>query len=81
MSPTPSAVLVNYHMTTAGQRPFGGHFSPLAAYHAPSGRFLVLDVWPDTGPCWLNGRFLWAAMASTDPDSGHSRGWVEIGHD
>lgn len=74
-----TAVLVNYHMSTAGQRPFGGHFSPLAAFHAPSGRFLVLDVWPDTGPCWIHGAFLWAAMASTDPDSGRSRGWIEMG--
>lgn len=74
------AVLLNYHMGTAGQRPFGGHFSPAAAYHEASGRFLVLDVWPKTsggtGPCWLSGSRLWAALASTDPDTGLSRGWL-----
>ena len=52
--------------------------SPLAAYHAPSRRFLVLDVWPDTGPCWLGGARLWAALVSTDAESGNSRGWLEV---
>ena len=69
-------LILNYHMGTAGQRPFGGHFSPAAAYHEGSGRFLVLDVWPKTGPCWLSGARLWAGLASTDPDSGLSRGWL-----
>lgn len=73
-----SRVLLNYHMTTAGQPPFGGHFSPLAAYHAPSRRFLVLDVWPDTEPCWLDARRLCAAMRAVDNESGKPRGWVHI---
>ena len=74
------SVLVNYHMSTAGQRPFRGHVSPLGAYHAPSGRFLVLDVWPETRPAWLSGDCLWAAMAATDADSGRSRGWLSVSH-
>ena len=69
-------VLLNYHMSTAGQRPYGGHFSLVAAYHHESDRFLVLDVWPRTGPCWISGPRLWAALVSTDTDSGRSRGWV-----
>jgi hypothetical protein len=75
---TSDAVLLNYHMGTAGQRPFGGHFSPLAAYHQGSGRWLVLDVWPETQPCWLSGDLLWAAIASTDSESSLSRGWVSV---
>ena len=71
-------VLLNYHMTTAGQPPFGGHFSPLAAYHAPSRRFLVLDVWPDTEPCWVDADRLCAAMRAVDNESGLPRGWVHI---
>ena len=81
-SPRPElrrCVLLNYHMSTAGQRPFGGHFSPLAAFHAPSGRFLVLDVWPQTAPCWVSGELLWAALVGTDSDSGRSRGWAVAG--
>ena len=70
------ALLLNYHMSTAGQRPFQGHISPLGAYHARSNRFLVLDVWPQTRPAWLSGDHLWAAMAATDACSGLSRGWV-----
>ena len=71
-------VLVNYHMSTAGQRPFGGHVSPIAAYHAPSDRFLVLDTWPQTGPTWLSAAALWAAMAATDDESGLPRGWLVV---
>ena len=74
--PPERVVLLNYHMSTAGQRPFNGHVSPLAAYHAPSGRFLVMDVWPQTRPAWLSGECLWAAIAATDAESGRSRGWI-----
>jgi len=75
----PSAlVLVNYHMTIAGQPPFGGHFSPLGAFHAPTRRFLVLDCWPDTAPCWIDSDALITAMRAVDSESGLSRGWLEI---
>ena len=71
-------VLLNYHMATAGQPPFGGHFSPLAAYHARSRRFLVLDVWPDTEPAWLDADALVAAMRAVDSESGLPRGWLHV---
>ena len=71
-------VLLNYHMTTAGQAPYGGHFSPLAAYHARSRRFLVLDVWPDTEPSWLDADALVAAMRAVDSESGLPRGWLHV---
>ena len=74
----PGLVVLNYHMSTAGQTPFGGHFSPLGAYHARSRRFLVLDVWPDTEPAWLDGEALLAAMRHVDDESGQSRGWLHV---
>ena len=73
--------LLNYHMSTAGQRPYGGHVSPLGAYHAGSGRFLVLDTWPHTTATWLSATCLWAALAATDPESGRSRGWLLVSSD
>merc|ERR1712194_438306 len=51
--------------------------SPLAAYHARSRRFLVLDVWPDTEPSWLDADALVAAMRAVDSESGLSRGWLQ----
>lgn len=67
-------VAVNYHRPTLGQEG-SGHISPLAAYHAASDRFLVLDVsrhrYP---PVWVRAADLHAAL---DTDVGpHSRGFV-----
>eukprot|EP01052_Picozoa_sp_SAG31_P008688 SAG31_NODE_442_length_15661_cov_4.132245_7_plen_240_part_00 len=47
--------LVNYHMGTLGQRPWAGHISPIAGYHAASDSFLVLDVWFHSDPVRLHG--------------------------
>jgi hypothetical protein len=66
-------------MGVAGHRPFGGHFSPLAAYHEGTDRFLVLDCWPQTEPSWLASERLWSAMAATDAESRLSRGWARVG--
>mgnify|MGYP006101199851 CR=1 FL=1 len=77
-SESESFVILNYHMTTAGQAPFGGHFSPLAAYHSRSRRFLVLDVWPETEPSWLDADALVAAMRAVDSESGLPRGWLYV---
>lgn len=71
-------VILNYHMSTAGQVPFGGHFSPLAAYNASARRLLVLDVWPYTGPCWCTEDRIWAAMGAEDSESGKPRGWIAV---
>lgn len=67
-------VAVNYHRPTLGQQGTG-HISPLAAFHAASDRFLVLDVsrhrYP---PVWVRAADLHAAL---DTDVGpHSRGFV-----
>ena len=71
-------VVLNYHMTTMGQPPFGGHFSPVSAFHAPTRRFLVLDTWPDTEPFWCEADSLVRAAAATDGESGRSRGWLTL---
>lgn len=71
-------VIVNYSRKPLGQ--IGdGHLSPLAAYDPGSDSVLLLDVakfkYP---PVWIRLTDLLAAMATTDPDSGTSRGLVVI---
>jgi len=68
--------IVNYHMATAGQVPFGGHFSTVAAYHRDSDRFLILDCWPATEPLWVQAAVLWAATEHGDADAGRPRGFI-----
>ena len=57
-----------------------GHYSPLAAWHAPSDQVLILDVarfkYP---PHWVPLTRLWTAMQEVDPVSGQARGWLRIG--
>src|SRR6185436_17300734 len=71
-------VLIDFLRAELGQD-FGAHWSPLAAYHAKSDRFLVLDVarfrYP---PYWATAADLFRAMNTTDPDSGKSRGYVLV---
>ncbi|CAN5477286.1 phytochelatin synthase family protein [soil metagenome] len=58
----------------------GGHWSPIAAYHASSDSILVLDVarykYP---PLWLPLNEVYAAARSVDADSELSRGLLLIG--
>jgi hypothetical protein len=69
-------VSVNYHMAIAGQHDsLGGHLSPLTAYSAQADAFLVMDVWPDTEPAWIDTSALWRAVQAVDSDSRRSRGW------
>lgn len=71
-------LLVNYLRSAMGQ-PGGGHISPLAAYHAPSDRVLILDVARYRYPSvWVPLEALWQAMRTTDSDSGLSRGLVVV---
>lgn len=71
-------VIVNYLRKIMGQER-GGHISPVAAYNKQSDRFLILDVsrykYP---PVWVKAEELWKAMATTDPVSGKTRGFVLI---
>jgi len=70
-----SAIIVNYDMDTLGQGVVCGHHSPLAGYHAHTDRFLLMDVWPDTSPCWATVTSLYAAMNTVDSDTGKTRGY------
>ncbi len=71
-------ILVDFLRTELGQD-FGAHWSPLAAYHAGSDRFLVLDVnrvrYP---PYWAKAADLFRAMNTRDPDAGASRGYIVV---
>jgi len=69
------AIVVNYHMETLGQNLTFGHHSPLAAYHANSDRFLLLDVWPDTSKYWATASSLYDAINTVDSDTGKTRGY------
>lgn len=71
-------ILVNYFRDAIGQQK-GGHISPLAAYNEKTDRFLIMDVsrykYP---PVWVSAADLWKAMATTDSDSGKTRGFVLV---
>jgi hypothetical protein len=79
-------VIVNFLRSALGEEPKGpieaslaGHYSPLAAYHEGTDRFLMLDVarykYP---PAWIRAADLFAAMRATDFDSGKSRGFLRV---
>ncbi len=71
-------VLANYDRPALGQAG-GGHIAPLAAFHAPSDRVLILDVARYRYPSvWVPVTDLWRAVRSLDTTSGRSRGLVTI---
>ncbi len=71
-------LLVNYLRRSVGQEG-GGHISPIAAYHAPTDRVLILDTARYRYPAmWVSTPDLWRAIRAVDSSSGRSRGVVEI---
>ena len=50
----------------------------VVAASVPPDRLLVLDVWPDTEPCWVDAAPLCAAMRAVDAESGRARGWLDV---
>ncbi len=71
-------ILVNYQRQALNQNG-GGHFSPLAAYHQDSDRFLILDVATDKyPPVWVRTEELWQGMNTYDPVSNLSRGFIIV---
>ena len=75
------ALVLNYHMSTLGQIPFGGHLSPVAAYHSASDSLLVMDVWhTQTEPIWAPLPNVWTAMSHIDNESQRSRGFLHLVH-
>ncbi len=72
-------LLVNYQRAGLGQERMG-HISPVAAYHAPSDRLLILDVashkYP---PVWADLDEVWEAMrAPLDPETTTTRGFIVV---
>ncbi|MBT9584393.1 phytochelatin synthase family protein [bacterium] len=71
-------VIINFHRDPLGQSG-GSHFSPLAAYHQGSDRFLVMDVarfrYP---PFWVKADPLFRAMNTVDGVSEQTRGYLLI---
>jgi hypothetical protein len=71
-------LLANYLRPTLGQAG-GGHIAPLAAFHAPTDRVLILDVARYRYPSvWVPVADLWKAIRTLDSTSGRSRGLVTI---
>ncbi|MEA5414923.1 phytochelatin synthase family protein [Synechococcus sp. BA-132 BA5] len=71
-------LLANYLRPALGQAG-GGHIAPLAAFHAPSDRVLILDVARYRYPSvWVPVADLWKAIRTLDSTSGRSRGLVTI---
>ena len=77
-APAGPFMVANYDREAMGQTGTG-HFSPLAAWHAPTDHLLVLDVarfkYP---PHWVRVEQLWAAMCVQDPDTLQPRGYLVI---
>jgi hypothetical protein len=71
-------VVVNLWRAAIGQ--VGpGHFSPVAAYHQKSDRFLVMDVARyKYAPWWVEAPALWRAMDTEDPTAGETRGFLVV---
>jgi hypothetical protein len=79
-------IIVNFLRSALDEDPKGpieaslaGHYSPIAAYHEGTDRFLMLDVARyKYSPAWIEASELYAAMKATDLDSGKSRGFVQV---
>ncbi len=74
-------LILNYHMGTLGQFSFGGHLSPLAAYHEATDSVLIMDVWhTQTEPVWAPLSTVWTAVKGIDAESQCPRGLLHIVH-
>ena len=63
-------VIINYNMSVLGQlEGLSGHLSPLAGYCEARDRVLLMDVWWETRPVWVELPDLWAAMDTVDTAS------------
>lgn len=72
-------LLINYERAHVGQQKMG-HISPVAAYHAPTDRLLILDVATHKYPSvWVPLESVWRAMrAPLNPRSTTTRGFVIV---
>ena len=73
-------MIINYHMTVLGQlEGLSGHLSPLGGYCRSQDRVLLMDVWWETRPCWVQLQDLWVAMDTVDPASKEKVGLDGLG--
>ncbi|XP_071510868.1 uncharacterized protein [Diadema antillarum] len=74
-------VVVNYeyHWKQGEEVIKVGHFSPLAAYHQQSDRFLLLDTWLDGQEEWVKTEDIFKQMNGVDPDASIRRGYIITG--
>ncbi len=72
-------LLINYERAHVGQQQMG-HISPVAAYHPPSDRLLILDVAAHKYPsAWVPLEDVWQAMrAPLNPRTANTRGFVIV---
>jgi len=76
---TQNAFLISSYSRSALQQTGDGHFSPIAAYHAPTDQVLILDVARfKYAPYWVPLKELYHAMRMVDDDTGKSRGWFVV---
>ena len=80
------SLIVNYHMSTLGQIPAGGHFSLVAGLARKEGEetgseewfVLLLDCWPETPVAWVPVENLVQAMNTPDRGNGDKfRGFLK----
>jgi hypothetical protein len=81
-SESPRRILVTSFGRKGLKQTGDGHFSPIAAYHAPTDRALVLDVarfkYP---PYWVGLEELHSAMTLIDESTQQPRGWFILEKD
>lgn len=71
-----TGLILNYDMKKLGYEGLGGHHSPIGAVNNNS--ILVMDVWVDTDPAWVDTKLLFEAACSIDSTSGLPRGLLHI---
>jgi len=72
-------LIVNYSRATLNQEGGGEHFAPVAAYHDPSDRILLLDpAIAHYPPIWVTVEAIWNAMRTPDESAPHGRGFVIV---
>ncbi|XP_072169786.1 uncharacterized protein [Diadema setosum] len=74
-------VVVNYeyHWKQGDKVVRVGHYSPLAAYHEGTDRFLLMDTWLDGEEEWVKAEELFNQMNTMDSDAKVSRGFILMG--
>ena len=71
-----TGLILNYDMKKVGYKELFGHHSPIAAINQDS--VLVMDVWVDTDPVWVDYKSVFDAACSFDDASGLPRGLLHI---